>query len=265
MPPRCTSAGKHPKITTAFAESATGSTKKKKRTICESSESESEDDAEPLTPAQGRGRPRGKDKEPEPPLYDKVNYPRNAFSLCVEKKGSHMPLVWFNQASDYLDAKSELFDASTEIGPKAGNLHMQCIFEAHMLDDENSYKRFKTELKSVMNVRWGDGSKCAIYIKVLQAGQTVIRMIGYVRQDRLLTTFKNRNKNVTEAMIAQGIEEHTSLKMCYTDGKIVLTKANLFSKAYNKWAGSIAPRKLLFSQMMCDMLNDGAHVSPLHD
>ena len=97
-------------------------------------------------------------------------------------------------------------------------------------------------------------------MKVLQPGQTIIRMIGYVRKDRNLSTFRNRNENVTDTMIAQGIEEHTSLKMCYTDGKIVLTKANLFSKAYNFWSNTLSPQQVTFSNIMIKILNNGNHV-----
>ena len=48
--------------------------------------------------------------------------------------------------------------------------------------------------------------------------------------------------------------------MSYTDNKILLTKNNLFQKAYSKWSASVAPRKIMFSAMICDLLNDGEHV-----
>ena len=99
-----------------------------------------------------------------------------------------------------------------------------------------------------------------IYLKKLVIGQTVQRMIGYVRKDRNLTTFRNRNKGITPEMIALGIAEHESLKMSYLDNKILVTKANLFNKAYVKWYSEYAPAKLSFSQIMCNLLNDNKHV-----
>lgn len=167
---------------------------------------------------------------------------------------------------DWFDAQVgiALFDASTEVGPKAGHLHIQAILEAFMLADEETLKRFKTDLKAVLNCRWGDKSGVAIHIKELVAGQTVVRMIGYVHKDRLLSTFRNRNKNVTEDMIKRGIEEHVTLKISFTDNKIVINKSNLFQKVYVKWVNEIAPKKMLFSAILCEILNDGMHVLSAH-
>ena len=136
---------------------------------------------------------------------------------------------------------------------------MQSVWTAHCLSDEPAIKRLVKEIKESMGVRWGDGSGSMIYLKKLAIGQTVQRMIGYVRKDRHLTTFRNRNKGITPDMIALGIAEHESLKMSYLDNKILVTKANLFNKAYVKWYSEYAPAKLSFSQIMCNLLNDNKH------
>ena len=137
---------------------------------------------------------------------------------------------------------------------------MQSVFEAYVLSDEDGMKRMKNEMKAAMGVRWGDGSGALIYLKQLVEGQTVPRMIGYVRKDRNLSTFHNRNKGVTEDMIAAGIAEHQSLKLSYTDNKILITKSNMFQKAFVKWTNEIAPATVSFSTVMTKLLNDNAHV-----
>ena len=148
-------AGKQPRIDVVLTGSTKKVAKRASRRIAVSSDEESEPERTPVRNVGGRPR---NDKPPPEPLYD-PSYPLNAFSLCVEKKGEHLPLIRFTQSCDYLDLKAELHDSSTEVGPKHGKLHMQSIFETHMHADEDSYKRFKTELKATMGVRWGDGSK----------------------------------------------------------------------------------------------------------
>ena len=55
----------------------------------------------------------------------------------------------------------------------------------------------------------------------------------------------------------RGIEEHKSLKMCYTDGKIMINKQNLFSKAWMYWMNNKSPATMTFAQVMTGLLNDG--------
>ena len=112
------------------------------------------------------------------------------------------------------------------------------------------------KLKSVIGVRWGDKSGVKVQIKPLVTGQTLNRMIGYVRKDRTLVHFNNRNKGITEEHeIAEGIAEHESLSLSYVDGKALLTKANLFLKAWQFYMNYISPDVVSFSTVLAKMLN----------
>ena len=112
------------------------------------------------------------------------------------------------------------------------------------------------KLKSVIGVRWGDKSGVKVQIKPLVTGQTLNRMIGYVRKDRTLVHFNNRNKGITEEHeIAEGIAEHESLSLSYVDGKALLTKANLFLKAWQFCMNYISPDVVSFSTVLAKMLN----------
>ena len=42
-------------------------------------------------------------------------YDAKCFSLCVEKKGDHIPLIWYNSVCDYMEKNHEAYDASTEV------------------------------------------------------------------------------------------------------------------------------------------------------
>ena len=137
---------------------------------------------------------------------------------------------------------------------------MQAVFSAHLLKDETGMKGVAKGLKAACNTRWGDGSRIYVCVKPLVAGQTLSRMIGYVHKDRNLSTFHNRSKNVTEAMVQAGIEEHASLKLSYMDNKIMVTKSNLFQKAWSFWTNHKAPATLNFSQVITMLLNDGSHM-----
>ena len=175
--------------------------------------------------------------------------------MYLAKAKDHIPFDWFNATCDYLEQNVDTYDGSTELGKKESNLHGQFVFGANCHSDEGTLKRISTEIKAVIGVRWGDGSGCKLQLKELVAGQTLTRMIGYVRKDRALSHFRNRNKNITAEQIAEGIAEHESLSLSYYDNAILLTRNNLFQKTWQYWNANLAPTKVRFSQVMTDMLN----------
>ena len=209
--------GSQPTITAAMRRAPRSSRAKTTRVVEDSDENsedldyESEEVVETVQASRKRARTANTNSPVADmkPLFDS-DYDEAEFSLTIEKRGDHIPFVWFNGICDYLETKAELFDASTEIGPKAGHLHVQAVVKMRCLTDDRSIKEIVKEMKTACNTRWGDGSKIQVCLKLLVAGQTLSRMIGYVHKDRNLATFRNKNKNVSEEMIAAGIEEHAS-------------------------------------------------------
>ena len=251
--------GKQPTIRQAL----TGTQKRRIRRIADSSDDESEADvdddahvdvAAPVPATKPRGRPRKAPQAAAVPLFDESN-PEVNFGMYNSKSKEHVPLVWLHSVADYLDEYTTLHDTSTERGKKEDWLHIQSVFGAHILTDAATLKRFVTEIKGVIGVHWGDGSGCKVQVKPLTFGQTLCRMIGYVRKDRNMVHFHNRNKNITPDMIAEGIAEHESLTLSYLDGKILLTKSNIFMKVWQFWQNYHAPAVVSFSRVLTDMLN----------
>lgn len=245
--------GKQPAITSFVNK------KKKQRRIPDSSDdASSESDSiveEPLTIGRKRGRPPAAPPPPPAPLYDD-SLPLVEFSCYITKSKHHIALGMFNAACDYFDANMTYYDASTEKGAKEELLHVQAVFGAHVIADEQNIKRIVTELKAAMGVRWGDKSGVKVMVKAFVSGQTKELMIGYVRKDRLMVHFNNRNKNITEEEIKRGIAGHESMAVSYLDNKIILTKQNFFQKAWSYWNNKIAPRSLCLSHVLTDMLNE---------
>ena len=210
-----------------------------------------EEDA-PDTPKR-RGRPK---KAKEIIVIFDDEYVEVAFSMYISKAKEHIPLIYFHSVCDYLDENMTMHDTSTEKGKREENLHIQSIFTAHILTDDASIKKLVTEIKTVIGVRWGDKSGVKVQIKPLVTGQTIERMIGYVRKDRAMVWFNNRSKNVTQEMIDRGVAEHESLSHSYTDDKIILTKANFFQKIWGYWTNMLAPRIVSMSFVLTVMLNE---------
>ena len=261
------SKGKQPKITAHL----TASQRRRARRIAESSESESEDDVrvardtgnvdsdnesvEEVAAPKPRGRPRKTPAQTVEPIFDADKYPEQKFSMYVSQAKTHVPILWFQQICDWLDANVNVHDTSTERGAKDDWLHVQSVWGGNCLADAKIIARIVGELKHVIGVRWGDKSGVKVQVKPLVVGQTLERMIGYVRKDRNLVHFNNRNKGITEQQIAEGIAEHESLTLSYIDGKALLTKANVFMKAWQYYMNYISPRVVTFSTVLAEMLN----------
>ena len=69
--------------------------------------------------------------------------------------------------------------------------------------------------------------------KELVAGQTFQRLLGYVFKDEGKPHFQNTTfGDITRAEIDAGMQEWASLKIDYMDGKIALTKMNIFARLH---------------------------------
>ena len=135
MPPRGKGrAAAQPLISTAMRR-ASRTTRNPRIIQTDSENSDLDDDdcvEEQLVATPPTKRPRGRPRKTQPnapsppgadpkPLFD-TSYEESTFSLTIEKKSGHIPMVWFNGACDYLEEKATLYDASTEVGPKAGHV-----------------------------------------------------------------------------------------------------------------------------------------------
>ena len=62
--------------------------------------------------------------------------------------------------------------------------------------------------------------------------QTWVLMLGYVHKDRMMSHFQVYTYKVPKNEIDIGIAEWTAAKISYDDGKILVTKTNMFHRAY---------------------------------
>lgn len=75
--------------------------------------------------------------------------------------------------------------------------------------------------------------RCHIACKELAVGQTFQRLLGYVHKDEGKPHFQNTTfGDISRADIDAGKQEWQSLKIDYMDGKIALTKMNIFARLH---------------------------------
>ena len=96
---------------------------------------------------------------------------------------------------------------------------------------------------------------CCLTRAVLSRAQTWIMMLGYVHKDRKLSHFQVYKYNVSDAEIESGIAEWTSAKLSYEDDKILVTKTNMFHRAYAYYLNNHAGVDMSFVEIMTRMLN----------
>ena len=91
MAPKKNGKAKQPRIDSVYPKSAK---KKGKKQIVVSSESDSDSSVEELA-KRGPVRPRKVAVVEAKALFDEKEYEKTAWSLCVEKRGMHLPMLWF--------------------------------------------------------------------------------------------------------------------------------------------------------------------------
>ena len=179
-----------------------------------------------------------------------------------DQRKSHMPPIWHTSMTEFLEEYSSKFVNSRERGAKDELLHGQAVaaIPVNMTDDK-TIRRIVKLMKAALGVAWGDGSGCKITLKVLAVGQTFERMIGYCYKDQGRDHFIATTKNVTEAEIARGIAEHTSLKLNYMDDKIALNKSNLFQRVHTFWTNHLdMAEDVMFDEVIAAMFNSNKYM-----
>ena len=211
------------------------------------------------TPA---ARPRARARNTAPmlePLFDPT-LPEVFDSITISKLGDHVPLLWHTSFSDWLDEYYNRFVASTERGGRADLLHIQATGAAHHKTDAATYERLKKEIKSLLNITHGSGTRVHICIKPYVAGQTYSRMIGYCTKDQGLSHFVMRRKNTSDEEIEAGKDEHTTLKLDFMEGLIAINKSNLFSKAHSFWHNHMGGRDHSLTETLNEAINTGKYM-----
>ena len=170
----------------------------------------------------------------EDKLVDPENIDLHQFSLTYQKKGEHMPPIWFTCVSEFLEhaLDSKRFVNGRERGGKMEHLHGQAVYEAHHGADAATIKKVVKALKLACGTRWGDGSRIAVCLKELGPGQTMIRMAGYCTKDAGKPHHISYHVGFTDAEIEIGKAEHASLKLNYMDERIPLNKGNFFTRVH---------------------------------
>ena len=130
--------------------------------------------------------------------------------------------AWHTSFADYADINFSRHITCTERGGRQDWLHIQSTTVGNHKTDAATYERIKKEIKAILNINHGSGTRVHICIKPYVAGQTYSRMIGYCTKDMGLSHFIMRRKNTTDEEIEAGKEEHTTLKLDYMEDKIAI-------------------------------------------
>ena len=192
-------------------------------------------------------------QDPNARFVMNTSLPLLELSVTLSKHKGHVLPAWLALVYSWMKLRCVAGAAALERGGKNQNLHVQIMLRMHIC--EQDIEALKLELKSLVGWRRGDGSGTYCSAKEFGAGQSWTMMLGYLHKDQGQPHFKVEVHNVDPTDVVKGIAEWQTAKLSYEDGKILITRANVFHRLAT-WRVNAAPESNnSFLQDMTDMLN----------
>jgi hypothetical protein len=121
-------------------------------------------------------------------------YPAESWSITVAASKTDVPRVVLERFSVFLDNVScKLAIACLERGDKENNLHLQAAAEINW--NRNDSKSLTRKIRSELNLDEFKDLFFKISVKLFEAGQTWMGMVGYCQKVSLLFTFSFHQKS----------------------------------------------------------------------
>ena len=182
-----------------------------------------------------------------------TSLPLLMLSVTLSKQKGHVLPAWLALVFAWMQLRCVAGAAALERGGKNQNLHVQIMLHMHIC--EQDIDALKLELKSLVGWRRGDGSGTYCAAKEFGAGQTWAMMLGYLHKDQHQPHFNVKLHNIDPTDIVKGIAEWQTAKLSYEDGKIMISRANVFHRLATHRANASPDTNNSFLDDMTDLLN----------
>ena len=163
-------------------------------------------------PRKSRAKPKPFDSKPP----GDSTYPKNAFSLTVTKTKTDVGVDSLDAVGDFIPKYAVKGAVSTEVGPRAFNLHLQGVFIMHWPTQKPAVQYLQKLIKRILPL---SGTLYKVLLKPFQGNQSFQSMLGYVTKDSGREHYQIRTHNVTRQDLAFGRRDHDALLTSFDDSK----------------------------------------------
>lgn len=117
----------------------------------------------------------------KPPGHD--HYPINDFSLTVSKLKGDAAVGLIDVIYNFIEEFGLKGGASTEVGHRAHNPHLQCVFRIKYPREPDSVKTLTKIIKDLVKAYTKSLKDYRVYFMPLTKSQTFALIIGYISKD----------------------------------------------------------------------------------
>ena len=189
------------------------------------------------------------------------------FSVTLSLSAGHVPPGWLDAFLLWMQAMCKAGLGALERGTREQHLHIQGTIRMRVSGpvDQKLCDRLKKQIKAACGITHGSGFRTRMELKPFGPGQTWGMMLAYCTKDVGKPHYRCVMHNVSQEEIDAGFRDWQSARLSYDEGRVQLTKKNLFDQLY-AYRSSCPPDLAYrsFIETFTDMLNTGQYVvSPL--
>lgn len=204
-------------------------------------------------PRKSRAKPKPFDSKPP----GDSTYPKNAFSLTVTKTKTDVGVDSLDAVGDFIPKYAVKGAVSTEVGPRAFNLHLQGVFIMHWPTQKPAVQYLQKLIKRILPL---SGTLYKVLLKPFQGNQSFQSMLGYVTKDSGREHYQIRTHNVTRQDLAFGRRDHDALLTSFDDSKKIINLKNMFNESYKFNMRCMHPAVVPIQYAILYMLQSGSYI-----
>lgn len=185
----------------------------------------------------------------------------NDFSLTISKTKEDVSLKLLNPLHDFLTKYAVKGGVSTEVGPRAHNLHYQSSFTMRYPRDNVHKKKLTKMIKDeVIKETLGSYKGYKVFVKPFSSRQDFTAMLGYITKDEGQPHYQLRTHNITRVELDSGRREHAAMLTSFDDEKKIINIKNFFNECFKFNKRCLFPCIVPIDYVVMYMIQSGNYI-----
>ena len=178
-------------------------------------------------------------------------------SITVGLRGHNLPPTHDDRLMAFLRQHAKNFHAGQENGnSKHDHRHWQIAAEFRLINDKSTATEMQDRIGEAIGLHKGHVPKRNIVVRICQGEEDAFNMLGYVQKEKNRGSYKEVT-TFPRDLLDLSYNARQDKNMSSEEGKIMLTKSNMFKEAWRTWKLYVSPLRPSFTEMIALMVQSG--------
>jgi hypothetical protein len=180
------------------------------------------------------------------------------WSLYVTRDNTDLPFLYFYRAAEWLDSVAVRGGFASERGGKKKQLHLQGLALIRAPPTDAGKTSISDSIKKFFPIPERQGYK--VNVKLFEAGQTPLFMLGYIQKDAGEAHFNLSVKGFSSHDCIVGRAIHFTQVSSFEQGKSKISKSAFIAEIHSYYTQNLFPLPLSVCQILRLMIVSGSHL-----